>query len=89
MTGGISFALLLIVGILCGHAVLIDLTKKNIFETLGYSLIGIWALARLPEKFMTLHTEPIHMILHVGLFLLVGGTWLRHWREGHHELRQQ
>ena len=54
----------------------VDLVKAT-----GVALIGLWALARLPVKAMGGTTEPVHLVLHVGLALLSIGMALHRWRE--------
>lgn len=83
MSGTISFVALLFVGIACAYVVFSSKYNDNIFERLGFSAIGVWSLARLPVKLNTAYTEPIHLLLHLGLLSLLIGFILHmhHWHE--------
>ena len=76
MTGAISFILLSLVGLSCAYLLFTRNFIANIWETIGFSLIGIWSLARLPVKAITGETELVHMMLHIGLAAyFIGKLW--------------
>lgn len=73
MSGMFSAVLLTITGISCVYLVFKYANYNHWLHTIGLSLIGIWSLARLPVKLVVGYTEPIHLMLHLGLTCLMLG----------------
>lgn len=63
----ISILALSITGSLCAVAIFSHRFDDNLLQRIGLALVALWCLARLPEKIASMHTEPVHLVLHLGL----------------------
>ena len=87
MTGITSIILLSLVGLLCLVGVFHPLYKDTLAERIGMSLVGVWCLARVGAKIDDPHTEPVHMMLHVGMAVFaVGMAWAKF--KARHKIRR-
>jgi hypothetical protein len=82
----ISALCLAIIGALCLVGVFHPRYDDTLGERLGMSLVGMWTLARLPIKVAQVFdlvdgdTEPVHLMLHIGLAsFALGMAWAK-WR---------
>lgn len=83
MSGTISIVCLFLTGVLCVVGVFHPLYKDTLGERIGMSLIGIWCMARVPVKLVDLDTEPVHMLLHVGMAVFACGMAVAKYRARH------
>lgn len=91
--GLISIVALSLVAVLCVVGVFHSRFDDTLGQRLGMSLIGIWCILRVQTKLSTMDTEPVHLMLHVGLACYATGTALKIWRaqrfKRRHELSLQ
>ena len=75
MSGFVSMLLLILVGVVCTWGVFSKHMDDNLAQRLGMSMLAVWCFARLPVKWETMNTEPVHLLLHFALACYAGGTW--------------
>lgn len=84
MTAMISALCLSVVGALCVVGVFHPRYDDTLGERLGMSLVGLWCLARVPSKLLEdADTEPLHLLLHIGLASFAMGMALAKYRARH------
>ena len=79
----ISILCLSVTGALCGAAVFSHRFDDNLLQRVGLSAVALWCLARLPEKVASMHTEPVHLVLHLGLACYAVGLAIKVRRSQH------
>ena len=82
MDGYVSICALSIVAVLCLVGVFSSHFDDTLGQRVGMSLIAIWCIARVQTKMLDPDTEPVHLLLHIGLASYAIGTALKHWRKG-------
>lgn len=91
--GILSIAALSIVAILCGIGVFHPMYDDTLGQRLGMSLIGVWCILRIQVKLTEFDTEPVHMVLHIGLAIYAVSTALKlrrtHRAQSHEALLQK
>lgn len=75
--GIISIVALAVTGALCTWGVFSGAYDDTLLQRVGMSCLALWCWARLPIKLETLETEPVHLVLHVGLAVYAVGTALK------------
>lgn len=81
LTTWLSVVCLSVVGAICTIGVFYSGYKESLFERIGASLLAIWCFERVRFKIVTpAETEPIHLILHVGMAVFFLGLACRIWR---------
>ncbi len=80
LDGIISIVSLSLVAALCVVGVFHPRFDDTLGQRVGMSLIGIWCILRVQAKLTAFDTEPVHLILHVGLACYACGTALKVWR---------
>jgi hypothetical protein len=84
MSSLLSAACLAVVGLLCIVGVFHPRYKDTLLERIGMSLVGLWCLARIAVKVSAgEQTEPVHLLLHVGLACFAVGMAAAKWRSRH------
>lgn len=46
-------------------------------QRIGLSLVAIWCILRVEEKLSSQYTEPVHIVLHLGLMVYAVGTFFK------------
>ena len=88
LDGVISIVALSIVATLCVIGVFHPRFDDTLGQRIGMSIIGSWCLLRIPVKFGTFDTEPVHLLLHIGMAFYACGTALKAWRKYRSEREQ-
>lgn len=84
MAALLSALCLAIVGVLCVVGVFHPRYDDTLGERLGMSLVGLWCLARVPTKLLEdADTEPVHLLLHIGLASFALGMAFAKYRARH------
>lgn len=87
LDGLVSILALSLVAVLCVVGVFHHRFDDTLGQRIGMSLIGVWCILRVQAKLTTFDTEPVHMILHIGLACYACGTALKIWRA--HKFKQR
>ena len=80
LDGIVSIVALVIVAVLCLVGVFHPRFDDTLGQRVGMSMIGIWCILRVQTKLTSFDTEPVHMILHIGLATYACGTALKMYR---------
>ena len=81
LTTWVSVVCLSLVGTICTVGVFYQGYKESLFERIGASLLAVWCFERVRFKVaISGETEPIHLILHVGMAIFLLGLACRVWR---------
>ena len=78
--GYISILCLLITAITCTLLIFDQGYHDTLLERVGLSLVSIWAIARLIHKLSVPYSEPVHVILHLGMGCLAVACLCRKYR---------
>ena len=78
--GMVSIVALSLVAFLCLLGVFHPRYDDTLGQRIGMSMIAIWCILRVQVKFTELDTEPVHLLLHIGLACYATGTALKIWR---------
>lgn len=89
MSGAISIICLSVVGLLALAGVASRLYDDGMLERIGLSLISMWSFARVAVKFDDPYTEPVHLILHLGMLALALGITYKKWQHRHEIIARQ
>jgi hypothetical protein len=90
MSALISALCLALVGVLCVVGVFHPRYEDTLGERIGMSMVGLWCLARVPTKLWEgAETEPVHLLLHIGLASFALGMAIAKYRARHCDCRNE
>ena len=74
LDGMISIVALSVVALLCLLGVFHPRYDDTLGQRIGMSVIAVWCILRIQVKLTDFDTEPVHMLLHLGMLSYALGT---------------